>query len=164
MCLSLCVCVCACVHSYFVFYFCKLIACNLNAWPTGKFTVFNVLRRLLIKTDTQTSVHKQMCRLTNTHTHARVNILESAWAVLVWWAQLRTTLLLSAALHLTLPLSLSPSLGLCKCLRGNERSAVARVYRIKVKFKASRCALITHTLPHTHTHTLARRCCTCPCV
>lgn len=151
-------CECACVHSYFVFYFCKLIACNLNAWPTGKCTVFNVLRRLLIKTDTQTSAHKQMCRLTNTHTHthARVNILESAWAVLVWWAQLRTTLLLSRSP----PHSLS--LGLCKCLRGNERSAVARVYRIKVKFKASRCALITHTLPHTHT--LARRCCTCPCV
>lgn len=76
--------------------------------------------------------------------------------MLVWWAQLRTTLLLSRSP----PHSLS--LGLCKCLRGNERSAVARVYRIKVKFKASRCALITHTLPHTHT--LARRCCTCPCV
>lgn len=66
---------------------------------------FNVLRRLLIKTDTQTNAHKQMCK--HTHTKTYVSLFGKPTS-----AQLKAALLLNrspphlTSLHLHLSLSL----------------------------------------------------------
>lgn len=122
----------------------------------------NVPRRLLIKTDTQTNAHKQVCTYNHTHT---CNIHESVWHAHLSPAQSRSlTQSFSTSPHLTPPPPQSPSLALSLCWSmlmptawqwTIRRRRGARVYRIKVKFKASRSALITHTLPHTHSRAAA---------